>query len=89
MSKYKDINGNPLEVGYTTTYSAHCGNVDGILWVEDDGKHVFQALVISKEEAVEIRGDGHYTYPFPLHILEDEQILNSINFSTLLGICIG
>lgn len=87
--KFQDIDGNDLQVGYTTTYSAYSLNTDGILWVEDDGRHVYQALVISDNLAVEIRGDGGYTYPFPISVLESERILNNINLSTLLDICIG
>lgn len=89
LKKFQDIDGNGLQVGYTTTYSAYSLNTDGILWVEDDGRHVYQALVISDSLAVEIRGDGGYTYPFSISVLESERILNNINLSTLLDICIG
>lgn len=89
LKKFQDIDGNDLKVGYTTTYSAYSLNTDGILWVEDDGCHVYQALVISDSLAVEIRGDGGHTYPFPISVLESERILNNINLSTLLDICIG
>ena len=87
--KFHDIDGNDLQVGYTTTYSAYSLNTDGILWVENDGRHVYQALVVSDSLAVEIRGDGGHTYPFPISVLRSERILNNINFLALLGICIG